>query len=60
PMRPQATAEEAAPGAGHEKAKPHFKGPQATGSLRDELVEMVREDPDAAAGILRTWIGNAG
>lgn len=28
-------------------------------SLRDELAEMVREDPDAAASILRTWIGSA-
>lgn len=28
-------------------------------SLREELVEMVREDPDAAANILRGWIGNA-
>lgn len=27
-------------------------------SLRDELAEMVREDPDTAASILRTWIGN--
>ncbi|HZZ29584.1 MAG TPA: flagellar M-ring protein FliF C-terminal domain-containing protein [Pirellulales bacterium] len=28
-------------------------------SLRDELVEIVREDPDAAANILRNWIGTA-
>jgi len=27
-------------------------------SLRDELSEMVAEDPDSAAGVLRTWIGN--
>jgi flagellar M-ring protein FliF len=26
-------------------------------SLRDELAEMVREDPDTAASILRGWIG---
>ncbi len=26
-------------------------------SLRDELSEMVKEDPDAAANILRSWIG---
>lgn len=32
------------------------KGP----SLKDDLADMVREDPDAAASILRTWIGNAG
>lgn len=29
-------------------------------SLRDELSEMVREDPDAAVSILRNWIGSAG
>ena len=28
-------------------------------SLRDELSEMVQEDPDAAANILRTWIGTS-
>ncbi|MBX3414578.1 MAG: hypothetical protein KF708_17965 [Pirellulales bacterium] len=27
-------------------------------SLQDELGEMVRENPDAAANILRSWIGN--
>ena len=26
-------------------------------SLRDELSELVKEDPDAAANILRSWIG---
>jgi flagellar M-ring protein FliF len=26
-------------------------------SLQDEVAELVREDPDAAANILRTWIG---
>ncbi|HCK41817.1 MAG: hypothetical protein CMJ72_09980 [Planctomycetaceae bacterium] len=29
-------------------------------NLKDDLVEIVQEDPDAAAAILRTWIGNAG
>ena len=29
-------------------------------SLRDELSEMVKEDPDTAANILRGWISNAG
>ena len=29
-------------------------------SVKDDLVEMVQEDPDAAAAILRTWIGKAG
>jgi len=28
-------------------------------SMRDELVEIVRDDPDAAANILRSWIGGA-
>lgn len=28
-------------------------------SLRDELAEIVREDPDTAANILKSWIGNA-
>jgi flagellar M-ring protein FliF len=33
---------------------------RATGSsLREELTTMVREDPDAAANVLRTWIGDA-
>jgi flagellar M-ring protein FliF len=27
-------------------------------SLREELVEIVREDPDAAASVLRTWINS--
>jgi flagellar M-ring protein FliF len=27
--------------------------------LREELTEMVKEDPDAAANILRNWIGDA-
>ena len=27
-------------------------------SLRDELSELVKEDPDAAANILRSWIGH--
>lgn len=31
------------------------KGP----SLKDDLGEIVREDPDAAASILRSWIGTA-
>jgi flagellar M-ring protein FliF len=29
-------------------------------SLKDDLVDVVREDPDAAADILRSWIGKAG
>ena len=29
-------------------------------SPKDDLTEIVREDPDAAADILRSWIGKAG
>ncbi|REJ65528.1 MAG: hypothetical protein DWQ31_17820 [Planctomycetota bacterium] len=29
-------------------------------SVKDELAELVKEDPDAAATILKTWISNAG
>ncbi len=29
-------------------------------SMRDELAELVKEDPDAAANVLKNWIGNAG
>lgn len=29
-------------------------------SMKDDLTDIVREDPDAAAAILRSWIGNAG
>jgi len=29
-------------------------------SLRDELADLVQEDPDTAANILKGWIGNAG
>jgi flagellar M-ring protein FliF len=55
----QAAADAAKP---PEPAKPksRFKRKLGAGvSLRDELAEMVREDPDAAANILRGWIGNA-
>jgi len=29
-------------------------------SLKEDLSDLVKEDPDGAAAILRTWIGNAG
>ena len=29
-------------------------------SVKEDIAEVVREDPDAAAAILRSWIGNAG
>ncbi len=43
-----------------EKAPSRLKRRSGQGqSLRDELADLVREDPDMAANILRTWIGNA-
>lgn len=33
---------------------------KGTGNLRDELVEIVREDPDTAANIIRSWITSPG
>ena len=29
-------------------------------SLREELSELVKEDPDTAVNVLRAWIGNSG
>jgi flagellar M-ring protein FliF len=50
----QQAKSEAAP----ETAKARLKRKSSGGkSLRDELTEMVREDPDTAANILRGWIG---
>ncbi len=44
----------------HQEAAARLKRRAKSGpSLRDELVEIVREDPDAAASILRNWIGTA-
>ena len=61
-VAPQLLADSAAEAAKpSEPAKPksRFKRKLGAGvSLRDELAEMVREDPDAAANILRGWIGN--
>jgi flagellar M-ring protein FliF len=44
-----------------ETPKNRLKRKQSSGgSLKDDLTELVRDDPDAAANILRSWIGNAG
>ena len=39
-------------------ARHNTRGPHAA-TLRDELAERVSEDPLAAIGVLRTWVGNA-
>jgi flagellar M-ring protein FliF len=62
---PERTAEaesKAAPAeAASEPPKNRLKRAQSSGgSLKDDLTDLVREDPDAAANILRSWIGNAG
>ncbi len=64
---PQATPAAAAAAGQQEEASKKEEVPaqrrlrRLTGTgktLRDELSELVSEDPDAAANILRTWIGN--
>ncbi len=42
----------------NDPARPRLKLRKAD-SLKDDLAEIVREDPDAAAAILRGWIGAA-
>jgi len=37
----------------------HRRSPATGLTLREELISMVREDPDAAANVLRNWIGDA-
>jgi flagellar M-ring protein FliF len=57
-------ADEPAAGADNDKDEPANDRPRLRlkkgKSLKDDLVEIVREDPDAAADILRSWIGKAG
>jgi len=50
---PEGTEEE------EEANRPRLRLKKGT-SLKDDLAEMVHEDPDAAAAIVRAWIGNAG
>jgi flagellar M-ring protein FliF len=54
---PQSTSTEA--GEEPESDRPRLRLRKGK-SLKDDLVEIVREDPDAAADILRSWIGKAG
>jgi flagellar M-ring protein FliF len=44
---------------GAEDSRPRLKLKKGK-SLRDELTSLVKDDPDSAAAILRTWISNAG
>jgi flagellar M-ring protein FliF len=57
PIKPAEEPAEAAP-----EPEPiilNRRSPSGGASLRDELTAMVREDPDAAANVLRNWIGDA-
>lgn len=40
--------------------RPKLKLKKSGSSLKDDLVEIVKEDPEAAADILRSWISKAG
>jgi flagellar M-ring protein FliF len=58
---------DAAPAPGDEDESPEKAAMRQIGrfsgsgpSLRDELADLVQEDPDSAANILRTWIGSPG
>ncbi len=54
----EATPASEAPDAEPSDGRPKLKLKKGT-SVKDDLVEIVREDPDAAADILRSWIGKA-
>jgi flagellar M-ring protein FliF len=56
---PQHAATEQTPAANPADDRPRLRLKKGT-SVKDDLVEIVREDPDAAADILRSWIGKAG
>ena len=43
----------------HESPERLLNRPIGAPNLRDELAEMVRDDPDAAAKVISSWIGNA-
>lgn len=62
PLPPPAPEQPAETPAEEAEAKAPSRLKRRTGqgqSLREELADLVREDPDMAANILRTWIGSA-
>jgi flagellar M-ring protein FliF len=61
PPAPQLAATGSDEDADEEEAHPARKRRFRTSgpNLRDELTEMVKEDPDAAANVLKAWIGDA-
>ncbi len=54
----QEEAEETTAEAPDQAPRPKRRSLRSGPTLRDELADMVREDPDAAANILRNWIGS--
>ncbi len=56
---PAAPGEPAAVAADGSTPKKLLRRAKSGTSLRDELAEIVKEDPDTAASILKSWIGNA-
>ncbi|HZZ73865.1 MAG TPA: hypothetical protein VFE24_16555 [Pirellulales bacterium] len=68
PMSPAAAAAAAAEAVAEKEQNQESPAPeaqpkrkrraQAGPTLKDDLIDIVREDPDAAANILRTWIGS--
>ena len=49
--QPQAQPEQ------EQKPKKRWQTAEGTKSLREEVAELVAEDPETAANILKTWIG---
>ena len=55
--REAGTGESADGGEGEDRSKRRFDGDGP--SLRDELTELIQDDPDAAVSVLKQWIGEA-
>jgi flagellar biosynthesis/type III secretory pathway M-ring protein FliF/YscJ len=62
PSRPSATPSNTRVDAAIDDAPPPHAGrraPTTAATLREELAEMVRDNPEASANVLREWIGHA-
>jgi flagellar M-ring protein FliF len=58
---PQQRSDESEPAAAETAAQKRLRRFHGSGkSLRDELSDLVKEDPDVAANILKSWIGHVG
>jgi len=53
-----ATAEAAESSGAETETRPKRRAATGTRSLREEVAELVAEDPETAANILKAWIGN--